>query len=133
MDNVSRLHEYPDLIHVFMFFSEAVRKQHEAMSRAIMLAGDRSNNNRPTVTTSAKSTAAAEKRVIGLESERGVLKQMLTATQKERDELMKEVHRLHSQGELLFSDVGHYLEKQFLYFIFTEGRSKIDKSNLSGS
>lgn len=63
------------------------------MSRAIMLAGDRPHN-REAVT----KQAVAEKRVVGLESERNVLKQMLTTTQKERDELMKEVHRLHSHG-----------------------------------
>lgn len=78
--------------------SEAVRKQHEAMSRAIMLAGNRpatvNNNN----VNKNRPPPVAEKRLAGLESERNLLKQMLTATQKERDELMKEVHRLHSQG-----------------------------------
>lgn len=58
-----------------------------------MLAGDRPQSRE----ISSKLTST-EKRVVGLESERGVLKQMLTTTQKERDELMKEVQRLHSQG-----------------------------------
>lgn len=58
-----------------------------------MLAGDRPYNHE----TAAKN-ASAEKKIISLESERNVMKQMLTTTQKERDELMKEVHRLHSQG-----------------------------------
>lgn len=70
-----------------------MRKQHEAMSRAIMLAGDRPHH-REVLT----KQAGVEKKVVSLESERNVLKQMLTSTQKERDELMKEVHRLHSQG-----------------------------------
>lgn len=63
------------------------------MSRAIMLAGDRTHNRE-----AATKQAGVEKKLVGLESERNVLKQMLTTTQKERDELMKEVHRLHSQG-----------------------------------
>lgn len=61
-----------------------------------MLAGDRPQSRE----ISSKLTST-EKRVVGLESERGVLKQMLTTTQKERDELMKEVQRLHSQGKIL--------------------------------
>lgn len=63
------------------------------MSRAIMLAGDKPYNRE-----TASKQAGAEKKIISLESERNVMKQMLTTTQKERDELMKEVHRLHSQG-----------------------------------
>ncbi|XP_032794482.2 centrosomal protein of 135 kDa isoform X1 [Daphnia magna] len=80
--------------------SEAVRNQHEAMSRAIMLAGDRPYNHE----TAAKN-ASAEKKIISLESERNVMKQMLTTTQKERDELMKEVHRLHSQESMLMNEI----------------------------
>lgn len=59
-----------------------------------MLAGDRPRNRE------CPKHAGVEKKMVGLESERNVLKQMLTTTQKERDELMKEVHRLHSQGTL---------------------------------
>ena len=76
-----------------MRLKEAVRKQHEAMSRAIMLAGDRTHNRE-----APSKHPCIEKKMVGLESERNVLKQMLCTTQKERDELMKEVHRLHSQG-----------------------------------
>ena len=65
------------------------------MSRAIMLAGERPCNRE-----AAAKNAGAEKKNIGLESERNVMKQMLTTTQRERDELMKEVHRLHSQGKI---------------------------------
>ncbi len=59
-----------------------------------MLAGERPCNRE-----AAAKNAGAEKKIIGLESERNVMKQMLTTTQRERDELMKEVHRLHSQGK----------------------------------
>jgi seryl-tRNA synthetase len=59
-----------------------------------MLAGER-----PCTREAAAKNAGAEKKIIGLESERNVMKQMLTTTQRERDELMKEVHRLHSQGK----------------------------------
>ncbi|KAI9560410.1 hypothetical protein GHT06_014427 [Daphnia sinensis] len=79
---------------------KAVRNQHEAMSRAIMLAGERPYNHE----TAAKR-ASAEKKVISLESERNMMKQMLTTTQKERDELMKEVHRLHSQESVLMNEI----------------------------
>lgn len=58
-----------------------------------MLAGDRTHNRETTT-----KQVSVEKKLVGLESERNVLKQMLSTTQKERDELMKEVHRLHSQG-----------------------------------
>ncbi len=58
-----------------------------------MLAGSRPHNRE-----TCPRHAGVEKKMVGLESERNVLKQMLTTTQKERDELMKEVHRLHSQG-----------------------------------
>ena len=61
-----------------------------------MLAGDR-----PQSREICSKLTSTEKRVVGLESERGVLKKMLTTTQKERDELMKEVQRLHSQGKIL--------------------------------
>ena len=91
---------------------EAIRKQHEAMSRAIMLAGER-----PQSRDTSTKLVSVEKKVIGLESERGVLKQMLTTTQKERDELMKEVHRLHSQGTLFIKTFTPL--KYVKHFLFT--------------
>merc|ERR1712071_518499 len=80
--------------------SEAIRKQHEAMSRAIMLAGAGSRYQGGREVAAPKSSAfqLLEKKVSALESERNVLKQMLTSTQKERDNFMKEINRLHSQG-----------------------------------
>ena len=79
----------------YFILTEAIRKQHEAMSRAIMLAG---SQNRDTTQTKSTAILQSDKKIIGLESERNVLKQMLASTQKERDDLMKEVQRLHSQG-----------------------------------
>lgn len=96
--NICNFKSFHSIIFQFIIYFkilEAVRKQHEAMSRAIMLAGDRTHNRE-----TATKQAGVEKKVVGLESERNVLKQMLATTQKERDELMKEVHRLHSQGIL---------------------------------
>ena len=105
---------------------EAIRKQHEAMSRAIMLAGER-----PQSRDTSTKLVSVEKKVIGLESERGVLKQMLTTTQKERDELMKEVHRLHSQGTLFIKTFTPL--KYVKHFLFTSFRINFDeRDSISG-
>lgn len=58
-----------------------------------MLAG-----TRPESCASSARGAVVEKKVVALESERNVVKQMLTSTQKERDDLMREVQRLTNQG-----------------------------------
>lgn len=94
------------------FISEAIRKQHEAMSRAIMLAG-----TRPEACASSARGAAVEKKVVTLESERNVVKQMLTTTQKERDNLLKEVQRLSSQGKQQFSTVSKGTSNQSCMFL----------------
>ena len=78
-------------------------KQHEAMSRAIMLAGGRSDQNQRDKAAKLNTNHLTEKKTAALESERDLLKQMLSNTQKERDDLMKEVHRLHAQGPWIFS------------------------------
>lgn len=71
-----------------------------------MLAG-----TRPEICGSAARGAAVEKKVIALESERNTVKHMLTNTQKERDDLMKEVQRLSSQGKRRISRTPSTLKK----------------------
>ena len=53
-----------------------------------MLAGDRPRNRE------CPKHAGVEKKMVGLESERNVLKQMLTTTQKERDEFVAQVEQV---------------------------------------
>lgn len=78
--------------------TEAIGKQHEAMSRAIMLAGNRKSQNPAAPLPKSSGVQLLEKKVISLESELKALKQMLASTQKERDSFLKEINQLHSQG-----------------------------------
>lgn len=80
--------------------TEAIGKQHEAMSRAIMLAGSRKSQNSATPAPKSNAIQMLEKKMTGLESESKVLKQMLTSTQKEKDNFIKEINQLRSQGNL---------------------------------
>lgn len=85
--------------------SEAIGKQHEAMSRAIMLAGSRKLQSSAAPPPKSNAAQLLEKKVTSLESESKVLKQTLTSTQKERDSFLKEINRLHSQEATLMTEI----------------------------
>ena len=64
----------------------------------MLAGGSRSTCNRPENARAEQQLTHLEKKAAALEGERDMMKHMLNSTQKERDDLMRDVQRLHSQG-----------------------------------